>query len=108
MGAVCTWRHEYDPLGWPIWETQCGETTIFAEGGPRENYYVWCPYCSGRIRVEDETESDILDALAREQGVKPCDHPQALAGGWPGKVDDGFEDAIGELRHGRHEDSAGR
>ena len=42
-----------------------------------------------------------LDELAREQGVKPVEDARELFGTWPGEIDDGFEDAIDELRHGR-------
>ena len=48
--------------------------------------------------------SPTLDELAKMQNVGPLD-AGALAGTWPGEVDDGFDDAIDELRHaGRKRD----
>ena len=41
-----------------------------------------------------------LDELAQEQGVKPVENVHTLFGTWPGDVNDGFEEAIDELRHG--------
>jgi len=43
-----------------------------------------------------------IEELAAEQGVLPAtkESLEALAGTWPGEPDDGFEDAIDELRHG--------
>lgn len=52
-----------------------------------------------RARVK-ELEAGTIDALATQQGVTPCDDPSALIGGWPGDVDDGFEEAVDEARHG--------
>jgi hypothetical protein len=53
-------------------------------------------------------ESPTLDELARAQEVKPVTDPRSLFGTWPGDVDDGFEDAIDELRHGRTSGDAAR
>lgn len=47
----------------------------------------------------DFWESPTLDELAEAQNVKPFANVQALFGTWPGEVDDGFEEAIDELRH---------
>ena len=44
-------------------------------------------------------ESPPLDELAESQNVKPMADVQALFGTWPGEEDDGFEEAIDELRH---------
>jgi hypothetical protein len=41
-----------------------------------------------------------LDDLARQQGVKPVQDVRSL-GRWPGKIDDGFEEFVEELRHGK-------
>lgn len=46
-------------------------------------------------------ESPTLDELAHSQSVKPLSSVRALFGTWPGELDDGFEQAIDELRHGR-------
>lgn len=47
---------------------------------------------------QDFWASPALDELAAAQGVGPLD-TEALLGTWPGEDDDGFEDAIDELRH---------
>ena len=44
-------------------------------------------------------ESPTLDELAEAQNVKPLADVKALFGTWPGEADDGFEEAINELRH---------
>lgn len=44
-------------------------------------------------------ESPTLDELAHAQHVKPMMDVSALFGTWPGEMDDGFEEAIDELRH---------
>ena len=41
-----------------------------------------------------------IDELADVQNVKPMADVRALFGTWPGKKDDGFEEAINELRYG--------
>lgn len=53
---------------------------------------------------QDFWTSPTLDELAAAQGVGPLD-TEALLGTWPGEDDDGFEDAIDELRHaGKRQD----
>ncbi len=47
----------------------------------------------------DFWESPTLDELAESQSVKPMADVKALFGTWPGEEDDGFEQAIDELRH---------
>lgn len=44
-------------------------------------------------------ESPTLDELAIEQNVQPVTDVAILLGGWPGEEDDGFEEAIEEIRH---------
>lgn len=53
----------------------------------------------------DFWESPTLDELAETQNVKPMANVRALFGTWPGEVDDGFEEAIYELRHSHMEGS---
>ena len=48
----------------------------------------------------DFWSSPTLSELAKAQKVGPLD-TAALRGTWPGEDDDGFEEAIDELRHGR-------
>lgn len=32
-----------------VFETECGETHMFSEGGIKENSHKYCPYCGGLI-----------------------------------------------------------
>ena len=47
----------------------------------------------------DFWKSPTLDELAQAQNVKPLADVRVLFGPWPGEANDGFEDAINELRH---------
>ena len=47
----------------------------------------------------DFWESPSLDELAQLQNIAPMADVRALFGTWPGEEDDGFEEAIDELRH---------
>jgi hypothetical protein len=44
-------------------------------------------------------ESPALEELARAQNVQPLTDVQVLFGTWPGDEDDGFEEAVHDLRH---------
>jgi len=44
-------------------------------------------------------ESPTLEELARAQKVRPLTDVQVLFGTWPGDEDDGFEEAVYNLRH---------
>jgi len=44
--------------------------------------------------------SPTLDDHAKAQRVRPLVDVERLFGTWPGDPDDGFEEAISELRHG--------
>ncbi|MCY4409088.1 MAG: hypothetical protein OXC27_01395 [Caldilineaceae bacterium] len=44
-------------------------------------------------------ESPALEELARAQNVQPLTDVQVLFGTWPGDEDDGFEEAVYNLRH---------
>ena len=44
-------------------------------------------------------ESPTLEELARAQNIQPMTDVRALFGTWPGDEDDGFEEAVYELRH---------
>lgn len=39
-----------------------------------------------------------FEEFARLQGVQPVENPGDLLGGWPGDVDDGFEEAVSAWR----------
>ncbi len=51
MMEYCTWKHDewHDK-----WDTSCGQGHQFMEGGPRENFYVYCPYC-GKLMMAVKT-----------------------------------------------------
>ena len=59
-----------------------------------------------RERSESETDSrgglrDLsFEEIAELQGVRPIEDPSELVGGWPGEVDDGFEEAVLAWRRG--------
>ena len=44
-------------------------------------------------------ESPTIEELAYSQGVRPMTDVRVLFGTWPGEGEDGFEEAIDELRH---------
>jgi len=53
---------------------------------------------SGSGASFDFWKSWTLEELAEVQGVGPVTDPKALLGGWPGDVDDGFEEEIARIR----------
>lgn len=56
--GVCTWTEDADGN----WDTECGETFVFSEGGPGENGQRFCGYCGKFLSAvafkfeEDEDE----------------------------------------------------
>lgn len=42
-----------------------------------------------------------FEELAELQGVRPIEDPNELVGGWPGDIDDGFEEAVRAWRRQR-------
>ena len=47
----CTWKKLGDG-DWDIWETDCGHSFYFDDGGsPKEDGFVYCPYCGKRITI---------------------------------------------------------
>lgn len=42
---ACHWAADDDEN----WETSCHEMFVFAEAGPIENGFRWCPYCGRTI-----------------------------------------------------------
>lgn len=49
----CQWKQDSDCWNSDHWETSCGNAFQFAEGNPRDNRFVFCPYCGGKIEVSD-------------------------------------------------------
>ena len=43
-------------------------------------------------------EHSSVEELAITQGIGPISNLDMVTGGWPGKIDDGFEEWIAELR----------
>ena len=43
---TCTWADNEDGF----YETTCGHAFVFNDGTARENGFVWCPYCGGKMR----------------------------------------------------------
>ena len=60
------------------------------------------------FREKSELETDAhgglrdlsFEEIAELQGVRPIEDPSELVGGWPGEVDDGFEEAVLAWRRG--------
>lgn len=44
----CTWTVD-DVGGDDVWETSCGHSFQFNEGGPKENGLQFCGYCGERL-----------------------------------------------------------
>ena len=43
--SSCQWSEDMEGN----WDTACGETFSFHDGGPRENRARWCQYCGGEL-----------------------------------------------------------
>ena len=41
----CHWTQDEDG----IWQTPCKNYFVFTEEGPKENHFVFCPYCGGAL-----------------------------------------------------------
>ena len=49
MEKYCTWTHQIDEFGDDdYWTTSCDNIFAFIEGNPKDNHFVYCPYC-GRV-----------------------------------------------------------
>jgi hypothetical protein len=49
---------------------------------------------AGRQLPQGGQRSLTFDEIAALQGVGPIEDPNELVGGWPGEIDDGFEEAV--------------
>ena len=45
--AVCTWREDDDGY----YATDCGHMHSFFNGGPKQNFHSFCPYCGGVLKL---------------------------------------------------------
>jgi hypothetical protein len=51
MPADCDWQTDVGYFGDDrYYATACDETFFFSEGTPKENNFVYCPYCGGKIK----------------------------------------------------------
>lgn len=65
------------------------------------------PVAKPRERESDFYRRSSIEELARKQGVRPVERFEDLLGGWPDKIDDGFEEAVARWRgHGPAEEEA--
>lgn len=55
----CTWVEEDNDNG--TWETGCGNTFYFTDGGPTENEMVYCCYCGARLVEKRENPNEEED-----------------------------------------------
>lgn len=58
------------------------------------------PSFDDRQSPEGRQRSLTFEEIAALQGVGPIEDPNELVGGWPGEVDDGFEEAVLAWRRG--------
>ncbi len=47
----CRWVLE-DDWDYPNWNTACGQSFVFENGGPKENDCKFCPFCGGILVIE--------------------------------------------------------
>ena len=47
LARECRWEEDTD--GWGNYDTECGNTWAFVDGGISENLVAYCPYCGGII-----------------------------------------------------------
>jgi hypothetical protein len=59
--GTCDWAENQDGA----YETSCGETFEFTDGGPKENKFKHCPYCGRRM---ENNQPQRRDASARPSG----------------------------------------
>jgi hypothetical protein len=52
----CTFKftNNYDD---EVYETECGNSLVFFDGGPRENEYKYCPFC-GKVIIVIQDDPD--------------------------------------------------
>lgn len=50
LKKTCHWKEDSDGF---CYETGCGNAHVFIDGGPKENNYKYCPYCGGRLVLDE-------------------------------------------------------
>jgi rRNA maturation endonuclease Nob1 len=62
MTETCKWRKNgFHMAEHNFWETSCDNLFQFNNDGPKENHFVYCPYCGKEIKIiaeEPEDEDD--------------------------------------------------
>lgn len=58
MSAACLWTPVNPQDDDRIWNTECGQTHQFTDGGPRENEHTFCPYCGRGIVLESDGDKE--------------------------------------------------
>ena len=48
---LCKWTVDSDILGEEVWNTSCGNAFCFTDGDPKDNKFVFCPYCGHQIMI---------------------------------------------------------
>lgn len=48
-GKTCVWTLDSDEYRGDSWDSACGETWCFVEGGPDDNRVTFCQGCGGRV-----------------------------------------------------------
>ena len=62
---------------------------------PKDN----APHHEIEVGAKEFWQQTSLEELARQQGVRPVERLEDLAGGWPeDQIDDGFEEALERWR----------
>ena len=51
LESHCLWLIDCDS---DIWETGCGNSFVFEDGGTEENNFEFCPYCGMAIKTGEE------------------------------------------------------
>jgi hypothetical protein len=53
METNCRWKEDDDG----VWETACQHAFVFSDGSPAQNGFEFCPYCGGKLVIQNEPES---------------------------------------------------
>jgi len=61
----------------------------------KEKHVVRSVSLSGKKKLSNRGQRSLtFEEIAKQQGVGPIEDPSELVGGWPGDIDDGFEEAL--------------
>lgn len=48
----CTWSEDYID---DYWYSDCNNQYVFTDGGPKDNGFIYCPYCGRKLRQKKNT-----------------------------------------------------